>query len=278
MKQAVCYPLLCVAIALLGLSGCLEIPGSEVINSSQGEHLVERCQRIPLSKGFSGGVPAEFELLVWNIHKQQHVSWQPELTRLAANSDLLLLQEAMNTDELVRWFAAQGWQWQQSVAFRYEEHSAGVLTAAKTSDVYACAIRVPEPAIRIPKSSLVTLFPRQGSSYPLLVINIHAINFELGIAAYKQQVNSLLAMSRHYPGPVIVAGDFNTWSEKRQLLVTTLLHQYKFNEVSFSPDVRTRVFSQPLDHLFYRGLSVAQSEAIPSSGSDHVPLRIRFTL
>ena len=117
MKQAVCYPLVSVAIAALCLSGCLEIPGSEVINSNQGEHLVERCQRIPLSKGFSGGVPAEFELLVWNIHKQQHVSWQPELTRLAANSDLLLLQEAVNTDELVRWFAAQGWQWQQSVAF-----------------------------------------------------------------------------------------------------------------------------------------------------------------
>lgn len=29
-----------------------------------------------------------------------------------------------------------------------------------------------------------------------------------------------------------------------------------------------------LDHLFYRGLSVTQAEAVASDGSDHNPLRV----
>lgn len=276
MKQAVLYPLVAAAFVSVGLAGCLEIPVSEVLNSERGEHLVERCQRVPLSKEFVGGVPPEFELVSWNIHKQQAASWQSELTHLAANSDLLLLQEAVNAKGLSSWLSGRGWQWQQSVAFRYQELSAGVLTAAKIGDVYTCAIRVPEPAIRIPKSSLVTLYPYQGSRYPLLVINIHAINFELEMASYKQQINGLLTMSQRYPGPTIVAGDFNTWNEKRQLLVTRLLNKHHFKEASFSPDSRSRFFSQPLDHIFYRGMSVVQAEAISTAGSDHAALRIRF--
>ncbi len=276
MKSTHCYPLAAMVFAVVSLSGCLEIPVSEEINSNQGEYLVERCQRVPVSKDFGGGLSPQFDLVSWNIHKLQQGSWQAELTRLASGSDLLLLQEAVNSAGLASWFATHGWQWQQSVAFRYENLSAGVLTAAKTSEVYTCAIRVPEPAIRIPKSSLVTLYPLQGSRYPLLVMNIHGINFELGLAAYKRQFTTLLAMSRRYPGPVIVAGDFNTWDEKRQLLLTTLLRKYRFDEANFTPDSRRRFFAHPLDHIYYRGLTVLSAEAPASSGSDHAPLRIRF--
>ena len=38
-----------------------------------------------------------------------------------------------------------------------------MLTAAVIPDVYACAFRYPEPGIRIPKSSLISLYPLEES-------------------------------------------------------------------------------------------------------------------
>lgn len=73
-------------------------------------------------------------------------------------------------------------------------------------------------------------------------------------------------MTRNYQGPVIVAGDFNTWSDKRRLLLQNALARYQFQEASYQPDERTRVAGLPLDHLFYRGLTLSQGEAVSSDG------------
>ncbi len=258
------------------LTACLEIPTEEVIYSQVGEQLVDRCTHVPARQGFPGGLPADFTVLVWNLHKLQDPEWQNELTRWGRASDLLMLQEAQDDPELTAWLVSGQFKWQQVAAFRFQGRASGVLNAATVEQVYSCSLRIPEPATRLPKSSLLSLYPLQGSRYPLMVINVHGINFELGMAAYKQQVTQIAKLTRKYQGPVIVAGDFNTWSDKRRFLLQNALARYQFQEASYQPDERTRVAGLPLDHLFYRGLTLSQGEAVSSDGSDHNPLRFGF--
>ena len=98
----------------------------------------------------------------------------------------------------------------------------------------------------------------------------------VALAGYKQQLTQLAKLTRKYQGPVILAGDFNTWGDKRRVLLESIMARYQLQPVSFEPDERTRVAGLPLDHLFYRGLSVTQAEAVTSDGSDHNPLRVGF--
>lgn len=264
------------AMVLLSLlmSGCLEVPDQELLLTENGERLIDRCGRLPVSRDLGKGIPSSFQVLVWNIHKLQGRQWSTELT--ADGADLLLLQEAIDSPRLAELLNANQPYWQQMTAFRFQGQAAGVLTASKVDAVYSCAIRYAEPAARIPKSSLISLFPLSGSRYPLLVINLHAINFEPGMAAYKEQLTQLFGLSRKYPGPVLMAGDFNAWNEKRRQFLVTSLGAKGFTEARLMPDHRVRVLGQPLDAVFYRGLVLEKGAAEISQASDHNPIRLRF--
>jgi endonuclease/exonuclease/phosphatase (EEP) superfamily protein YafD len=264
------------ALCGLLLTACLEIPSDEVIYSHSGEQLIDRCNHIPARQGFPGGLPDSFNVLVWNIYKLQAADWSSELVKWGANNDLLLLQEATDAPALNSWLSAGQWRWQQVAAFRFKERTAGVLTAGLSVPVYSCSLRTPEPSTRIPKSTLLSLYPLQGSRYPLMVVNVHGINFELGMAAYKKQLEQIGKLTRRYQGPVIVAGDFNTWSDKRLVFLYQVMGRYKLQEVSYSPDERLRVGGVALDHVFSRGLTVTGAQSMHSTGSDHNPIRIGF--
>lgn len=265
-----------VLASMLLLAGCLDIPNAEVIETRAGTHLGESCRQIPKRDGFPRGLPTEFNTLVWNVYKLQAENWQPELNRLSQGADLLLLQEALDKPALIQLLDRFDWRWQQVVAFRYQERAAGVMNAAKVEPVYNCSLRSVEPASRIPKSAMLELYPLQGSRYPLMVVNIHAINFELGMAAYQQQVAQLAKLTDSYPGPVLFAGDFNAWSDKRTAMIQQIMQQARLKEAAFSPDVRLRFAGWPLDHVFYRGLELVSASTQSSDGSDHNPLLLRF--
>lgn len=266
---------LTLAGALL-LTACLEIPSDEVIYSNAGEQLIDRCSHVPARQGFPGGLPASFNVLVWNIYKLQAKEWAPELTKWGAGKDLLLLQEATDAPELASWFASGHWNWQQVAAFRFEQRTAGVLNAAQDPAVYSCSWRLPEPSSRIPKSALMSLYPLQGSRYPLMVVNVHAINFELGMAAYKKQLEQIGKLTRKYQGPVLIAGDFNTWNSKRLALLQQIMVRNQLQPVRFGQNERMRVGSLPLDHAFTRGLTVAAASSQRSTGSDHNPISLEL--
>lgn len=264
------------AVCALLLSACLEIPSDEVIYSNTGEQLIDRCGHVPARQGFPGGLPASFKVLVWNIYKLQAADWAAELSRWGEGQDLLLLQEATDAPALGSWFAAGHWNWQQVAAFRFEARTAGVLNAARDPAVYSCSWRLPEPSTRIPKSALMSLYPLQGSRYPLMVVNVHAINFELGMAAYKKQLEQIGKLTRKYQGPVLIAGDFNTWNGKRLALLQQVMTRNKLKAVAYGQDERLRVGSLPLDHAFIRGLTVAAASSQRSTGSDHNPILLEL--
>ncbi len=61
-------------------------------------------------------------------------------------------------------------------------------------------------------------------------------------------MTALLDELRDFTGPVIVAGDFNSWSEARMALLSIQLASVGLQEVRFSPDNRTTFINYlPLD-------------------------------
>lgn len=265
-------------LGLCLLTGCdqLSVTGSPVLLTPQGERLVTPCSRLPVLPVRQAGLPRQFDLLVWNLYKLQRPGWTEALA--SEQADLMLFQEAVDASSFTRLLSDQGYAWQQVAAFTYEGRTAGVMTAAHMPELFSCPLTYPEPVFRLPKSALVSLYALEGSRYPLLVLNLHGVNFDLGTASYEEQLMPLLKLSRRYPGPVLFAGDFNSWSERRSRLLQAWMAKQRLKPARFTPDERHRVGDWPLDQVFYRGLILEQASAEPNTASDHNPLRLRFRL
>ncbi|CDL87261.1 endonuclease/exonuclease/phosphatase family protein [Xenorhabdus cabanillasii] len=218
-----------------------------------------------------------FSVAIWNIHKQQHPLWQNVLASLTEKSDLILLQEAQTTPDLLKFVAASGLVADQVPAFAIPQHPSGVMTLASASPIYCCPLREKEPIIRLSKSSLITIYPLSDDRQ-LMVVNVHAINFSFGIDVYSRQLNNIGIYISIHDGPVIFAGDFNAWSRRRFKVLERFAQRMGLKEVYFNDDHRTIVFGKPLDFVFYRELNVLSATVLTTVASDHNPLIVRFSL
>ncbi|MCE0556678.1 endonuclease/exonuclease/phosphatase family protein [Motilimonas sp. E26] len=236
-------------------------------------------QTLPLSNiSFAReALPSRFKLIVWNIYKYQAPQWQATLDKLSKNADLLLLQEAKGNKEINQYWLTRGWYGELANAFQIGDSTFGVQTLAKVMAQKVCVNLTAEPYIRFPKSTLAVTYPWQGSDLPLLVINIHGINFTLGTETLKAQLSPLLRAVDAHKGPVIVAGDLNTWSQDRIDLVERSFIALGLRSVNLEPDHRLRVMGMPLDHVYFRGLNVERAFSSLDPGSDHQPLIMMFS-
>ncbi|MDD9196229.1 endonuclease/exonuclease/phosphatase family protein [Aliivibrio sp. S3MY1] len=220
----------------------------------------------------------QLNVLVWNIYKQQEDNWKAALNKLSVQSDLVLLQEASLIPELKQFVIDKSYSAELVRAFDIFDTSAGVLTLAKAPATKVCAHTAIEPWLRLPKSALLSEY-RLSNGEALMVINIHAINFTLGTEDYKNQIEGLSKEVEGHQGPLIVAGDFNTWSDARLTELTKQVQLLGLQEVVFIPDERMRfITGLPLDHIFYRGLEIKEAHSIKSNASDHNPLLVSFSL
>ena len=234
------------------------------------------CDRPPLVALATTALPREFGITVWNLYKGQRKNWQEGLDEYAKSRDLVLLQESATRPEMLDWLRRGDFQWQQLQAFTQGGVSFGVMTVAKTPQAFVCGVRSPEPLLRIPKSGLVSLYPLQGDPDGVLVVNLHAVNFELGMATFREQLNDLTALVHRHQGPVILAGDFNTWSDKREFWLNKLVGELGLQEAIPVPDLRRTAFGRPLDHLYYRNLDLVEVSSPATDASDHNPILARF--
>ncbi|MCL1038132.1 endonuclease/exonuclease/phosphatase family protein [Shewanella submarina] len=219
----------------------------------------------------------ELTVSVWNIYKQQNVGWKTELTRLLDSSELVLLQEASLTTPLKSFFAERPGHATMVRAFTGFEIANGVLDVAAVPATDICAQLTTEPLIRLPKSTLVASYPLSNGE-SLLVVNLHSVNFSWGLETYTAQLKGAAKALAAHQGPVIVAGDFNTWREGRIQLVNKMMAEFGLKEVKYQLDERSQVFGFPLDHIFYRGLHLESAQAWQTQASDHNPIQARFSL
>ncbi|MEQ9846703.1 endonuclease/exonuclease/phosphatase family protein [Pectobacterium brasiliense] len=216
-------------------------------------------------------------VMVWNIFKQQRMNWLSVLQNFGKGTQLVLLQEAQSTPELIRFATTNYLSADQVPAIILPQHPSGVMTLSAAQPVYCCPLREREPLLRLAKSSLVTVYALQNGQR-LMVINIHAVNFSFGVEVYTKQLAAIGEQLVHHQGPAIMAGDFNAWSQQRINALNRFAIRMGLQEVHFVDDQRRKAFGRPLDFVFYRELTVNQSSVLVTQASDHNPLLVEFSL
>ena len=223
-------------------------------------------------------------LLVWNIHKQGDSGWERDLSAFAAASDVVLLQESVLQPPLREILDDSGLRWVMASSFLLDADDIGVLSATRAAPIASCTQRVVEPLIRIPKSALISWLPitnprtdtrtdtRADSRETLAIANVHSINFELAPDVYRSQLEAVADALAGHRGPIIFAGDFNTWNDARDGVVAEIAARLGLTELNLRVDQRAVFFGRHLDHILIRGLQLIDVSAIPVTSSDHNPL------
>ena len=237
----------------------------------------QRCSEALGQAGISRGeaLSGQLEVLSWNIQKASNSGWSQDLAELAGGVNLAFIQEAsvqagipgVIENPLYQAFAA---------GYTTSTQNTGVMTLSSSSPSLHCTFTSWEPWLGTPKATSVTEFPIAGRGERLLAINLHAVNFTLGLEDLREQFRVLADLLEQHRGPVILAGDLNTWSGQRQTLVDSFTQRYGLDAIAFSPDLRTTAFGRALDHIYIRGLQALAARVVPVSSSDHNPLRVRL--
>ena len=275
--------------SLLGLvvAGCVSLTDNDQLIARSGDQIVrtenaacaDGWPRFPVdpAPGTALG-PADFSLMTWNVFKGQSPDWPQDYARLTRDQDIVLLQEAHLTPTFSGLLERSGHRWYMTRAFDYNGAESGVLTAGRIPASGACLARLAEPLIRIPKSGLLTRFPIDGSDRELWIANLHGINFAPGAGPLRGQLEAWAEVLADHAGPMVLAGDFNDWSESRSEALTAVTERLGLTPVRLARDARSRYFGRPVDHVFYRGLEVVHADSVAVTSSDHNPVRVRFRL
>jgi len=267
-------------------SGCVVIQDQAYVVKSSGkqvvQHVAESCDQLEIVKekdvpDRSLG-PGDFSILSWNIHKGSEDGFHGDLKDLSQNVDILLLQEAALSEELENWLGLDFNKWLLAVAFEKQGTKIGIMAASKASSLSYCAFQEPEPLFIIPKMMLVSTYPLSGIDRRLLVVNAHMVNFTVTSEVVRKQLAEIAEIIKKHDGPVIVAGDFNTWNSDRESVVNEAMSKLELQPVTFNPDNRSIFMNRTVDGIFYRGLEVMGSYSHMVESSDHNPLEVQFRL
>lgn len=213
----------------------------------------------------------QLKVLSWNIEKGKNPGWKKALQTLAENVDFVLLQEAVFVEEMqdpqkleAYWTFAQG--------YTTKNYRSGIMTIARAAPDYVCNLQVTEPWLRSPKLVSISRYQVESLSKPLLVVNLHAINFTLGTTEFAEQMRKARVIAEKHAGPIVMAGDFNTWNTNREKVLQTMMEELEFDEVVFTEDKRVRTFDHVLDYVFVKGFRIESSSTLETDSSDHNPL------
>ncbi len=278
-------PALLVFLLILIVDGCSSIPEQiQLVQQELGNELIRSAEACN-EESFTTNLPflytdrldtKNISILNWNIYKGRRENWDEDLQKLSAKRDIIILQEAPLNEKMQDLLDEQRFHWTLNSAFAINGKEVGVLTASKVKPLESCGLRHAEPLIRLPKTTLITWYKISGTSKTLLVANIHGINFTLGTESYNNQIKSLQDILYRHDGPLIVAGDFNSWSTERKNIMTEMANALELWPLTCKTSNRCTIFGSTVDHIFYRGLEPVTHETHRVSTSDHNPITVQF--
>ncbi|MBU0721597.1 endonuclease/exonuclease/phosphatase family protein [bacterium] len=220
-----------------------------------------------------------FTLLCWNVAKLTlSSSYKEYLNTLIKDEDIdiLLLQEVKKNS--AKKLDLHAFSYILSPNIQTKKHVFGVLSAFKISceNELSLLTRKREFRYATRKVTLITEH-KLADDKLLLLVNLHAINFVKNSDFY-HELQSIQSVLSFHKGPMIVAGDFNTWNIKRVGFLKEFTHNLSLKEVGFSDQTNLKkVFSYCLDYIFYRDLELVYSKVIDSKKiSDHNPILANF--
>ncbi len=220
-------------------------------------------------------------VLVWNILKAKRATWASDFQQLMGDRDLALLQEAVfNAPSDPLFTTNDGLEWIMARSFRHPrtqvEHGVKTGCVVAPSEQHFYMSPHSEPVSQTQKLLLTTLYPLEGEGEQLLVLNMHAINF-VSVHKYVEQLDQLRAALEPHAGPVILAGDFNTWNPARLGFFKQVARNAGLTEAVMQRQSRLAHMNQHLDHVFYRGLKLHEVQSLEHyQSSDHAPITATF--
>lgn len=270
---------LAVTFIVVAVSACSHQParwsaGPDTGHTVGSDIRVSACRDALATARTAGGTGLDgtgIRLVNWNVQKKYGPEWRDDFDRLATDADLVLMQEASLGHHAGAALAA-GRHIAFAPGYRTGQRVTGVLTLSRHEPLVRCSFTSREPWLRTPKSTGITAYGLAGTDETLVVVNIHALNFALGLSDYRAQLSRVLDVLNDHPGPIILAGDFNTWRGRRQGIVTEVANALGLHAVTFAEDERVRVFGLALDHIYVRDLELRQSGTDSVSTSDHNPM------
>ncbi|WP_435236775.1 endonuclease/exonuclease/phosphatase family protein [Psychromonas sp. PT13] len=218
-------------------------------------------------------------ILMWNIFKCKRQGWQDDFINLMNNKDLVLLQEAIRNTPFDDYFKNSiQYQWIMASSFKNLKTNieTGVKTGANVQSInaYCLASEPSEPISKTKKMLIATLYPLSTSSEPLLVINAHLINF-VSFQKFRVHLDQVFNTLAEHKGPIVLAGDFNTWNAKRLQYFNKRAISFGLDEVEMDRQARFNHLYQHLDHIYYRGLTVVKAHVHSDiHSSDHYPISL----
>tara|TARA_E500000305_G_scaffold40666_1_gene31240 strand:- start:27000 stop:27827 length:828 start_codon:yes stop_codon:yes gene_type:complete len=219
----------------------------------------------------------DIQIVSWNIQKAGNPGWAEDLQLFATGAELAFLQEA-SVSAAIPGRVPEAKFLAFAPGYRNASDVTGVLTLSRYPPSLECDFSSVEPLLQTPKATSVTEYPLVGRDERLLAINIHSVNFSFGLQRYREQLHALSILINRHKGPVLIAGDLNTWNSNRLAALDDFMAEHDLSPVTFMPDLRTTVFGNALDHILVRGLQTASAVAIPVDSSDHNPLLVRLRL
>lgn len=216
-------------------------------------------------------------LYSWNIYKQKLRDSIPQLSHMLSKADIVLLQEARESETLLSIIENNDFKAIHVVAFKDGYHSNGVMTISKIAPLSYMAQKYSEPWIRFPKSGLISKY-QLTDGRELMIANFHAVNFSIGLKDFTQQLRTVFEILTAHKGPIVLGGDFNTWKKSRYLYIKKMIKEIGLYEIDYPLDQRTKVMGKILDHIFIRGLHIKEAKTYNISASDHNPIRLKLSI
>ena len=270
------------------LAGCAtHVPENEQLLSavnglqlqkSQGTCTDSLFTELKTDRSHPGLSPQRISIFDWNTYKGQRENWESDFQEFSHGKDIIFLQEAALTQNLQQSLQEKELYWNLNSAFRYKDLETGVLLASTVPPLNSCGQRTDEPLIGVPKTILIARYKIKDSAHDLLVANIHAINITLGTGSYREQLDGLQVVLEKHDGPILLAGDFNSWNGERIKIMTALIDKLSLQVLVFDEESRTTFFGEPVDHILYRGLKPLSYEIHQVTSSDHNPISVVFRI
>lgn len=221
--------------------------------------------------------PGKINLLVWNIYKGKKKDWEEDFLNLSKNSDLLILQEGITNKKMMSAFEKienKSFYMGTSFIYKKSKYKTGVITGStvKPTRAYAKKSKNVEWLGLTPKMLLFTEYPIKYKKEKLLAVNIHAINLVPWYLLARQIKQAGKKIKKH-KGPVVFAGDFNTWNKKKMKFMKKYLTSLGMSEVIFpngDERMKFKLTNKALDHVWVKGLDYEDAYVWSQfEGSDH---------
>ncbi len=273
--------ILCVVIISVSIVACGYIPVRTPFTLSDDSYDKEAI------------INDSIRMLIWNIHKNRNLSeWKKEITHIVKEKEpnFILLQEVRLEGDVGTFISKNlkyGWEFSPNLYQEKYNAYSGILTASriKPKMVKPVLSNAAEPFSKTQKIVLFTKYPIGSVSLELLVVNIHGINIKIDLDGFKEQLCSIAEVVMRHDGPVILAGDFNTWRKARLEYLSKIVKEMELIKIDFGSKanyVKT-MFGNHLDHIFvskenFEIIKGSQDVIADSKSSDHSPLFVELRI